>query len=152
MEIRMRNDNRLRRTRRGAFTLIELLLVLVILAVLMAVVVPKFAGQTDDARKTAAKAEITQIDAAVDRFELDTGRLPTNDEGVAALLDPPSNATNWKGPYLKKAPKDPWGNPYQYRNPGQQNPRGVDIFSMGKDGREGGADDVDNWSDGAQAK
>lgn len=147
-----RPNRQARRRASSGFTLIELLLVLMIIVVLAGVVVPSIRGRTEDARKTAAKADITNLDAGLDQFEMHTGRLPTNDEGLAALLDPPNNVQSWKGPYFKKAPRDPWGNPYQYRNPGQQNKYGVDLFSTGPDGREGGSDDVDNWSDGTPAK
>lgn len=133
---------------RTGFTLIELLLVLVILAILAAVVVPKFTGSSEKARKTRAATDISTLDGQVDRFELDTGRFPTNEEGVAILAQSqaPSGAKEWHGPYIKQVPKDPWGNPYQYRYPGQNNVSGVDIYSMGPDGHEGGGDDIDNWT------
>jgi general secretion pathway protein G len=137
--------NNRRRLARG-FTLIELLLVMVILAVLAAIVVPKFTNRTDDARITAAKADIANFETALDAFEVDTGHYPNADEGIGALVNQPSNATNWKGPYLKRVPNDPWGHPYVYRFPGQHNSNGYDVFSMGKDGQEGGTDDIDNWS------
>jgi general secretion pathway protein G len=133
-----------RRSRRG-FTLIELLLVMVILAVLAAIVVPKFTSRTDDARITAAKSDIAAFETALDAFEVDTGRYPNADEGLGALVNQPSAVTNWKG-YLKRLPNDPWGHPYVYRFPGQHNTNGYDIFSMGKDGQEGGTDDIDNWT------
>lgn len=135
-----------RPVRRSAFTLIELLLVLVILAVLAAIVVPKFTGRTDDAKIGAAKATIRTIEGAMDQFELDTGRYPTSEEGIRALLEPPANVTNWKGPYFKGDLKDPWGNEYAYRYPGTINPNGVDIFSFSKDGKEGN-DDFGNWTE-----
>jgi general secretion pathway protein G len=133
------------RVRRG-FTLIELLLVLVILAVLAAVVVPKFTKRSQEASIAAAKADIAGMDIALDAYEIDNGRYPTSEEGLAALMVAPPSATNWKGPYLKRAAdKDPWGNPYNYRSPGQHNPTGYDLASYGPDGREGN-DDIDNWS------
>jgi general secretion pathway protein G len=131
--------------RSAGFTLIELLLVLVILAVLAAVVVPKFTGQSERARLTRAATDITTIDAALDRFEVDCGRYPTNDERLGALQQRPGNVQQWNGPYLKQIPKDPWGNDYQYRYPGTHNSGGADIFSFGPDGREGN-DDIDNWT------
>ena len=131
---------------RAGFTLIELLLVLVILAVLAAVVVPQFTGSGEKARLTRAATDISTLDGALDRFELDAGRFPTTEEGLNALVQAPSNVKAWSGPYIKKIPSDPWGNPYQYRFPGQANVNGVDIYSTGPDGREGGGDDVDNWS------
>jgi general secretion pathway protein G len=132
--------------RRGGFTLIELLLVLVILAVLAAIVVPKFSGRTEQARLAAAKQEISTIDLALDSFEVDAGRYPTTEEGLNALMVPPSSVKAWHGPYLKKAPVDPWGHQYVYRYPGQFNTSGADVFSYGPDGNEGGGDDVGNWA------
>jgi general secretion pathway protein G len=107
------------------FTLIELLLVLVILAVLAAVVVPKFTKRSEQARVAAAKTDISNLDTAFDAFEVDTGRYPT----VKRLVL-----------------NDPWGNPYVYRCPGQHNTSGYDLYSFGPDGQEGGGDDIDNWS------
>ena len=142
--------NRFRRSprvvRNGGFTLIELLLVLVILAVLAAVVVPKFTGRTEQARIAAAKADIAAMDLQLDAFEVDAGRYPSTEEGLAALMNPPTTVKAWHGPYLKKPPVDPWGRPYVYRYPGQINTTGVDLFSFGPDGNEGGGDDVGNWS------
>ncbi len=129
--------------RRSGFTLVEMLLVLVILAVLAAIVIPKFSGRTQQAKETAAKSQINSIELALDAFEVDNGYYPTD---LNALVDPPNNATNWKGPYLKKGvPPDPWGNAYIYTNPGKNNPRGYDLMSMGLDGRIGGDDDITNW-------
>jgi general secretion pathway protein G len=131
---------------RSAFTLIELLLVLVILAVLAAVVVPKFTHRSEEAKVAAAKADIASLDVALDAYEIDNSRFPTSEEGLAALVAAPSSATAWKGPYIKRAAdKDPWGNPYVYHSPGQHNPTGYDLYSYGPDGREGN-DDIDNWS------
>ncbi len=133
-------------TYRSGFTLIELLLVLVILSVLAAVVVPKFARRSEDARKSAAQTDISVMETALDAFEIDTGRYPTTEEGLRALVEEPSNVKNWKGPYLKKGvPNDPWGAPYQYINPGTHSKSGYDLYSYGPDGQEGGADDIVNW-------
>lgn len=134
--------------RHGGFTLVELLLVLVILAVLAVVVVPKFTGRSQQAKITAAKTDIANLEVAIDAFEVDCSRYPTTEEGIQALVQQPSNLTEWKGPYLKRGlPKDPWHNPYVYRYPGQHNPNGYDLSSLGPDGREGGGDDIDNWSE-----
>ena len=129
-----------------AFTLVEMLLVLVILAVLAAIVIPKFSGRSQQAKETAAKSQISSIEMALDAFEVDTGFYPAGNNGLNALVDPPSNAQNWKGPYLKKGvPLDPWGNAYVYNYPGRNNPSGYDLMSMGPDGRAGGDDDITNW-------
>lgn len=136
-----------RRTRE-AFTLIELLLVLVILAVLAAVIVPKFARRSEQARITAARADIANLEVAIDAFEIDTGRYPTTEEGLGALIQRPSDVNAWFGPYIKRGlPKDPWGHPYIYVQPGQHNTSGYDLYSYGPNGQEGGDDDIDNWSE-----
>jgi general secretion pathway protein G len=132
----------------GAFTLIELLLVLVILATLAALVVPKFTRRHEQAKVTAARTDIANMELAIDAFEVDCGRFPTTEEGFRALLEQPASALGWQGPYLKRGlPKDPWGNPYVYRCPGQHNANGYDLCSFGADGQEGGGDDIDNWSE-----
>ena len=134
------------RTRQGAFTLVEMLLVLVILAALAAVVVPKFAGRSQQAKETAARSQIANIEIALDMFETDNGYYPSGSDGLEELVEQPSNATRWQGPYLKKGiPLDPWGNGYVYEYPGKQNNGGYDILSMGPDGRVGGTDDITNW-------
>ena len=127
------------------FTLVELLLVLVILAVLAMVVVPKFTGRSEQARETAAKTDISHLETALDAFEVDCGRFPSTDEGLRVLIERPPNAQNWRGPYIKRPPLDPWGNQYIYRFPGGHNANGYDLSSMGADGREG-TDDITNWA------
>jgi general secretion pathway protein G len=135
------------RRRVGAFTLIELLLVMAILTMLAVLVVPRFIGRLEKEKIKAAGVDIAQIEGMLDTFEVDCGRLPTTEEGLRALLDQPPSATGWQGPYLKRGmPKDPWDNPYVYRYPGQHNVRGYDLYSLGPDGQEGGGDDIDNWS------
>jgi general secretion pathway protein G len=130
-----------------AFTLIELLLVLVILASLAVIVVPKFTGRSQQAKVTAAQTDIAHLETALDAFEVDNGRYPTTEEGIGALVENPPDLLNWKGPYIKRGvPNDPWGNPYLYHCPGRYNTSGYDIYSMGPNGQEGGDDDIDNWS------
>jgi general secretion pathway protein G len=141
-----RMPRRLKTVRHNAFTLVEMLLVLVILAVLAAIVIPKFSGRSQQAKETAAKADISGMEIALDAFEVDTGFYPQGSNGLNALVDQPSNAQNWKGPYLKKGiPADPWGNTYVYTYPGKNNPTGYDLMSMGPDGRSGTEDDITNW-------
>lgn len=138
-----------KRSSPSGFTLIELLLVLVILAVLGSVVVPKFTKRSQQAKDTAAKTDIANLEVALDAFEIDTGRYPTNTEGIGALIRPPANVEDdWKGPYLKRGiPKDPWGQEYAYRQPGQYNTYGYDLHSYGPDGINGTDDDIKNWSE-----
>jgi general secretion pathway protein G len=133
---------------RRAFTLIEMLLVLVIIATLAAVIVPKFTRRSEQARITAGRADVANLEVALDAFEIDAGRYPTADEGLGALLTQPSDVREWHGPYIKRGlPKDPWGNPYVYRSPGDHNTDSYDLYSFGPDGKEGGGDDIDNWSE-----
>jgi general secretion pathway protein G len=125
-----------------------MLLVLVILAVLAAIVIPKFSGRSQQAKETAAKSQISSIELALDAFEVDTGAYPQGTGGLNALVDEPSGTQSWKGPYLKKGvPADPWGNAYIYTYPGKNNPKGYDLMSMGPDGRSGTDDDINNWDD-----
>lgn len=131
---------------RHAFTLIELLLVLVILGVLAAIVVPKFSGRTEQARETAARTQISTFSTALDAFEVDNGYYPKGRNGLQDLVEQPRDAQKWKGPYLKgEIPVDPWGNAYIYECPGKQNATSYDIVSAGPDGQEGNDDDITNW-------
>ncbi len=135
---------------RDGFTLIELLLVLVILTTLTAIVLPKFTGRSKEAKVTAAKTQISQLEVALDAFEIDLSRYPTTVEGLRVLVEKPtSDAEGWKQPYLRRQeiPKDPWGNDYVYRYPGQYNEQGYDLYSNGPDGKQGGGDDIVNWSE-----
>jgi general secretion pathway protein G len=133
--------------RSSGFTLIELLLVLVILATLAAIVVPKFARRTEQANVTAAKTQIVSFETALETFEIDLGRYPTNIEGLKALVEKPSGLDKWREPYLRRSqiPKDPWGNEYVYKQPGQYNEYSYDLYSKGADGQQGGEDDIGNW-------
>lgn len=129
------------------FTLIELMLVIIVIGVLVAMVAPRLAGKSQQAKDAAARADINaNLSAALDMFEMHNGRYPTTDEGLAALRTAPSGASSWKGPYLKRPVSlDPWGKPYMYRSPGQHNLEDYDLFSTGPDGVEGTADDITNW-------
>lgn len=125
------------------FTLIEIMLVVIILGVLAAMVVPKLTGRSDEARRSVAKTDIeSNIPLALDLYEVDTGAYPSE---LNDLTSAPSGVTNWKGPYLKKKPLDPWGRPYVYVYPGEHNEDSYDLSSNGKDGNSGGEDDVNNW-------
>ena len=134
--------------RTAGFTLIELLLVMVILSVLATVVVPKFTRRSEQARIVAAQSSIANIEVALEAFEVDTGRYPTTEEGLQALVVAPPQLDTWRGPYIKRGiPKDPWGNNYVYRCPGEHNTNRYDLYSYGPDRQEGGDDDIDNWSE-----
>ncbi len=138
-----------RRARRAGFTMVELLLVLAILTTLAAIVVPKFTGRSQQAKVTAARTEISNLEVALDAFEVDNGYYPQGDDGILDLMEPPPDAMSWRGPYMKKlVDLDPWGNPYIYECPGEFNVDGYDLLSFGADGKLGGeGDDADivNW-------
>ena len=135
---------------RGArgFTLIEIMVVIVILGVLAAVAVPRIMSKPDEARVKAAQTEIAQLLQALDLYRLDNQRYPTTDQGLRALAERPAVEPipqNWKA-YLRQAPVDPWGRPYQYLNPGVKGE--IDVFSLGADGQPGGDGvdaDIGNW-------
>ncbi|PYJ60213.1 MAG: type II secretion system protein GspG [Verrucomicrobia bacterium] len=129
-----------------AFTLIELMLVIVILGILAAIVVPKFSGSTERARIAAAQSQIANFGTALDAFEVDMGYYPKGKNGLLDLVQQPRDAQNWHGPYLKlDVPPDPWGHPYIYECPGKHNPSGYDLMSAGPDGRTESDDDIANW-------
>lgn len=144
--MRLRSCNRSRRS--AGFTLIELMVVLVIIGVLGALIVPNVLDRADDARVTAAKTDIGNIHQALKLYKLDNLRYPSTEQGLQALVTKPSTGpapANWK-PYLEKLPQDPWGQPYQYLQPGVKGE--VDIFSFGADGKAGGTGrdaDIGSW-------
>jgi general secretion pathway protein G len=138
----------------AGFTLIELLIVVIILGVLAGLVGPRLFGRVGQSRQAAARVQIELLGAALDQFKLDVGRYPSGQEGLQALQQSPGNAPGWEGPYLKKdVPRDPWGNPYQYRSPGEHGE--YDLASLGSDGTPGGdgeASDVTSWSGEAKTR
>lgn len=138
-----------RRSRRAsAFSLIELLLVLVILAILGGLVVTRFSGVGEKAKIQAAHTDINTIESALDAYKISNGKFPTTEEGLHALIEKPASATaaatEW--PYLKKEPVDPWGKAYIYKCPPEQNKADYDLSSGGPDGQPGGNDDITNWN------
>jgi len=133
---------------RSAFTLVELLVVIVIIALLSSLVAPKFFGKLDSAKVKTAYTQLQMLSQGLDGFRIDTGRYPTTEEGLKSLWAKNSDIRNWDGPYLPKPVKeDPWGNSYHYKQPGKDgNP--YDLFSYGSDGKEGGdgdAKDISVW-------
>lgn len=137
-----------RRGRRGGFTLIEVMVVIVILGVLAALVVPRVMSRPDEARAVAARQDVAAIMQALKLYRLDNQRYPSTEQGLQALVTRPTAgpaAPNWKA-YLDKMPLDPWGKPYQYLNPGLKGE--IDVFSLGADGQPGGegvAADIGSW-------
>jgi general secretion pathway protein G len=133
---------------RRAFTLVELLLVLTILAILAGVVLPNLVHRKVDAQIAAAKTQISNFGTTLSMYEVDNGSYPKGGNGLQALITKPNDAQNWKGPYLhkNKVPMDPWGNPYVYVFPGKHNPADYDLYSKGVDGL-GGTNTIANWDD-----
>jgi len=117
----------------------------VILAVLAAIVAPKFTGRSEQAKVTAAQSQISAFKTALDMFELDNGRFPTSQEGLSALTEKPNDAQGWKRPYIDALPQDPWQNEYRYKYPGDHNEEGYDLYSMGPDQQDGTEDGIINW-------
>jgi general secretion pathway protein G len=139
-----------RRTpRQRAFTLVEMLLVLTILAILAGIVLPKLAGKSKQAKIDATKTEIASFKTALSMYEVDTGDFPKGRNGLQALMVKPSGVQNWRGPYLDKdqgwTPLDQWNKPYVYEYPGKHNPGGYDLYSLGPNGI-GGNEAIGNWT------
>jgi len=150
MKIQHQRRNAARTQRMAGFTLTELLVVVVILGILAATIIPQFIGTTQEAKVSAAKAHVAELESALERFNIHMDRYPTIDEGLQVLVDPPSNDENkkWRGPYVKGIRPDPWGNPYLYRLPATRRKSGFDLWSRGADGADGGegeGSDIGNW-------
>ena len=141
------------------FTFIEIMVVVAILAILAALVVPRIMGRTDDAKRTAAKVQIRNIEGALQLYKLDNGIYPSTEQGLKALVEKPSVGVipkKWKiGGYLPKLPEDPWQNPYKYLSPSpKRTPQGTplgdyEVISLGTDGEAGGEGinaDITNWN------
>lgn len=139
-------------TARDGFTLIEILVVVAVLSILAALVAPNIFGHLGTARDAAARSQMEMIGAALDAYRLDNGRYPTTAQGLEALRTEPTiepRPRNWRGPYLRRAvPLDPWDYPYIFLSPGEANPAGYDLLSLGADGQQGGEGentDVLSW-------
>ncbi len=146
MKIQIVNHKSLIVNSRRAFTLVEMLLVVTIIGILAALVVPKIMGRSEQARITAAHADISGIKTALDAFEVDNGYYPKGNNGLGDLVAAPRDVKNWHGPYLERIPQDPWLNNYIYSYPGKHNASSYDLLSVGPDGKEGTEDDIGNWA------
>ena len=141
----------LKKNAAAGFTLIEILLVIIIIATLSAMVIPRLTGRSEQARKAAAVADVqVNVPTALKLYELDNGFFPTTEQGLEALQKQPATnplPKNWNGPYLEKVPMDPWNRPYQYQSPGTRRPHDYDLFSLGKNHDPKAVDDdINNWS------
>jgi general secretion pathway protein G len=136
-----------RRGQELAFTLVELLLVLTILAILAGIVLPKLAGTGERAKNKAAIAQLDAFKTALDLFEVENGHYPKGRNGLNDLVVKPRDATSEWHQYLDVVPKDPWGSDYIYECPGRHRPNSYDLSSPGADMRAGNDDDITNWGD-----
>ncbi|MFH1199364.1 MAG: type II secretion system major pseudopilin GspG [Candidatus Omnitrophota bacterium] len=128
------------------FTLIEIMVVVIIIAALAAMIVPRLSGRSEQAKAAIAKADVSSsIATALKLYDLDNSQFPATEQGLSALLAKPNGVLNWNGPYLENKPIDPWGRMYQYKYPGEHNRLSYDLYSLGKDGSDGTEDDVRNW-------
>jgi general secretion pathway protein G len=137
-----------KKRRQDGYTLVELLVVLAILGLLVAIAAPRLIAYLGSARADTAKVQVDRLGTVLDLYHLEIGRYPTDQEGLQALVEAPSQVEAWNGPYLtnREALTDPWGRPYVYRFPGQHGD--YDLYSLGADGREGGDGenrDVTSW-------
>jgi len=143
---------KIKHRKQAGFTLIELMVVVVIIAILAGLIVPRFMGETDKAKQAKAKMQIESLESALKIYKLDNGSYPTTEQGLKALVEAPTAGNipkNWRqGGYLEKGkvPKDPWGNEFVYVSPGSHGD--FDLSSLGADGEPGGEDvnkDINNW-------
>ena len=138
----------------AGFTMIEIMAVVLIIGLLSTIVGVSIFAQVDKGRITAASVQIANLESVLELYRMDSARYPTTEQGLDALINEPNDARNYPpGGYLQKrrVPEDPWGNPYEYEQPGQNNSHSFDLWSFGADGNPGGDavdSDIGNWEDG----
>jgi general secretion pathway protein G len=128
---------------KGGFTLIELMVVVIIIAALAGMVLPRILPASDEAKSNISKGDIANISVALKMYRLHNDTYPSTDEGLAALRTKPASASNWRGPYLERAPRDPWKREYKYQYPGSHG-MDFDLYSQGPDVQRSD-DDIANW-------
>lgn len=146
-QIAQRKRWRLRRAAQAGFTLIEMLVVITIIGLIMALVAPRVLNYLSESKVKAAKIQIASFESALDLYYLDAGQYPSSSQGLEALVERPSDAEAWNGPYLKGGvvPTDPWGHSYVYHSPSEHG--AYDIISYGVDGQQGGpASEITSWA------
>lgn len=134
----------------SGFTLIEIMVVVIIIGLLSAMILPNIFGNQIKAFRVKTKSDISTMSQALGMYRLDNFTYPSTSEGLNALSTNPGKQS-WTGPYLKRVPKDPWGNAYQYQYPGTHNSDSFDLMSFGPDGTAGGEGDnadIGNWGTG----
>jgi general secretion pathway protein G len=146
-ETTQRQHSRLRHAAQAGFTLIEMLVVITIIGLIMALVAPRVLNYLSESKVKAAKIQIASFESALDLYYLDAGQYPSSSQGLEALVQRPSDAEAWNGPYLKGGvvPTDPWGHSYVYHSPSEHG--AYDIISYGVDGQQGGpASEITSWA------
>lgn len=128
----------------AGFTLIEIMVVVVVIALLGAMIGPTLFNKVRQAEETRVAQDIRAIDSALKFYRLDNYSFPSQSQGLDALMEAPQGANSWDGPYLEDMPVDPWNNPYRYNNPGTHG-KEVDIYTLGADNQEGGEDSSQDW-------
>jgi general secretion pathway protein G len=140
-------NTRTQRDRKGGFTLIEIMVVVIVIGILAATIIPKFGRTTHDAKVATAKGAISELDAALERYNVQMDSYPSNEEGLKALVEKPSNDNGtWRGPYIKLLRADPWGHPYNYKYPGTHHTSSPDVWAVDTKAGEGEDGEIGNWS------